>query len=612
MFEDEEVWLSFWRTIQFALISLPVHLGSALFIALLLNSKHVIGKSMYRTLFYMPTMIPLVATVLIWSGVLNEQTGWINVIIEKLTGFDATGHNGLRWLADPDLVYIAYTMLGLWGIGNAMIVFLAGLQGVPSELYEAAEIDGANWWQKLYKITIPMVTPVIFYQLVLGVIGALQYFLVPFVLNGGSGFPEGKTRFYMIYFYKQAFAFFNMGYAATLAWLMFIVALVITIILFGSARYWVFMRQRSGKMAAESGTYTTEQERAQVYAQPRFSKRTREWLLNVFLTGATLILLVAFLIPMAYGVTTALKTNNQITETGAPWWPALARTFEYEGKEYEVYLVPIDGNVKRMALYKKGRKASLLIDIENPEQGPIEWEGNWRKLKRDWVFAPQWQNFKHAWDTIDFPLLLRNTLMYAGITTFGAVMSASLVAYGFARFRIPGKQILFMMMLSTVILPGAVTLIPTYYVFFRIGWVGTWKPLIIPTFFSWGTNVFLLRQFFLTIPRDLDEAAMIDGANPLRIFLSIILPMSKPALTAVALFHFFWAWNDFFGPLIYLAGNPDKYPITVGLTEFNNLYSQSTNLIQAASLISAVIPLMVFFFAQRVFMQGVVMTGVEK
>jgi multiple sugar transport system permease protein len=169
-----------------------------------------------------------------------------------------------------------------------------------------------------------------------------------------------------------------------------------------------------------------------------------------------------------------------------------------------------------------------------------------------------------------------------------------------------------MLMLSTVILPGAVTLIPTYFVFLRIGWVGTWLPLIVPAFFSWGTNVFLFRQFFLSIPRDLDEAAMMDGANPLRIFLFIILPLSTPALTAVALFHFFWAWNDFFGPLIYLAGHPEKFPITVGLTAFNTLYSQSTNLIQAASLISAVLPVIVFFLAQRVFMQGVVITGVEK
>ena len=240
LFVDEEVRLSFVRTIHFAAISLPISLGFALFLAILMNSEHVMGKNIYRTLFYMPTMIPLVASVLIWNGVLNEQTGWINVMIEWLTGIEATGTEGIRWLANPQLVYYAYTMFGLWAVGNAMIIFLAGLQGVPTEIYEAAEIDGANYWQRLFRITIPLITPVIFYQLVLGVIGSLQYFLAPFVLNGGTGFPEGKTRFYMVYFYKQSFSFFNMGYGATLAWLMFIVALIITIILFGTARYWVY------------------------------------------------------------------------------------------------------------------------------------------------------------------------------------------------------------------------------------------------------------------------------------------------------------------------------------------------------------------------------------
>jgi ABC-type sugar transport system permease subunit len=196
---------------------------------ILLNSKNVLGKNLFRTLFYMPTMIPVVAVVLIWAGVLNEQTGWINVFIERTTGIKAVGTQGLRWLADPSLVYYAYTMFGLWGVGNAMIIFLAGLQGVPTELYEAAEIDGANWFQRLFSITIPMITPVIFYQLVLGVIGSLQYFLAPFVLNRGTGFPEGMTRFYMVYFYKQSFSFFSMGYGATLAWLMFIFALIVTI-----------------------------------------------------------------------------------------------------------------------------------------------------------------------------------------------------------------------------------------------------------------------------------------------------------------------------------------------------------------------------------------------
>jgi multiple sugar transport system permease protein len=330
------------------------------------------------------------------------------------------------------------------------------------------------------------------------------------------------------------------------------------------------------------------------------------------LTGLTLAVLFLFLIPMVYGIVTALKTDSQFSKVGAPWYPASEEQFTYQGDTYDIYLVPMEGEVRELALVKKGRKSSMFVDPQNVEAGPFEWEGQWRQLERTWTTDPQWVNFVETWNAIDFPVLLRNTVMYAGITTIGAVASASLVAYGFARFRIPGKNILFMLMLSTVILPSAVTLIPTYFVFLQLGWVGTWLPLIVPAFFSWGTNVFLMRQFFMSIPRELDEAAMIDGAGPFRIFISVILPQSVPALTAVALFHFFYAWNDFFGPLIYLAGNPEKFPITVGLTAFNNLYSQSTNSIQAASLISAVIPVIVFFFSQRVFLQGVTFTGVKK
>lgn len=341
-------------------------------------------------------------------------------------------------------------------------------------------------------------------------------------------------------------------------------------------------------------------------------RKMRNLMARVAITCLALAVLSLYMLPMAYGIMTALKTDSQFSKTGAPLWPATEGQFTYEGKNYDIYSVPVDGENRDLALVVKGRSRSSFIDPENVEAGLIEWEGVWRQLERTWEFDAQWENFVKAWDTINFPRLLRNTVMYAAITTFGAVMSAALVAYGFARFRIPKKNVLFMLMLSTVILPGAVTLIPTYFVFLRLGWVGTWLPLIVPAFFSWGTNVFLLRQFFMTIARELDEAAMIDGAGPFRIFVSVILPQSVPALTAVGLFHFFYAWNDFFGPLIYLAGNPEKFPITVGLTAFNNLYTQSTNLIQAASLISAVIPIIVFFLAQRVFMQGVVITGVEK
>lgn len=241
LFLDEEVRLSFIRTFRFALISLPLGLGFSLYLAILLNSKHVLGKALFRALFYMPSMIPLVASTLIWNGVLNEQTGWVNRIIEYLTGIQAVGIEGLRWFNDPQLVYYAYAMIGLWGVGGAMIIFLAGLQSIPTELYEASKIDGAGWFRQLISITLPLLTPVIFYQLVLGVIASLQYFLVPFVLtNGGNGNPEGMTRFIYIYFFKQSFGFFNMGYGATIAWLLFIVAMILTLILFGTARFWVY------------------------------------------------------------------------------------------------------------------------------------------------------------------------------------------------------------------------------------------------------------------------------------------------------------------------------------------------------------------------------------
>jgi len=239
----------------------------------------------------------------------------------------------------------------------------------------------------------------------------------------------------------------------------------------------------------------------------------------------------------------------------------------------------------------------------------IEWEGRWRTLEPVWEIDVQWSNYPEAWVAIDFLKLLGNTLFYAILSTIGAVGSSTLVAYGFARFDFPFKNILFGLVMATIILPGAVTLIPRYAFFNYIGWVGTWYPLIVPVYFANAYNVFLLRQFFLGIPRDLDEAATIDGAGPFRTFWSIILPNAKPALTAVILFHFFFAWNDFMEPLIYLAGNPDKFPITVGLTGFNNLYTQQTNLIMAVSIISLVIPLAIFFFAQRIFLEGIQIGG---
>jgi len=239
LLNDPDTWKSLKITFIFALISLPIGMFSAFSLAVLLNSRFLMGRNLFRTLFYAPTMVPLIASILIWSSVLNPQSGWVNRLIDVF-GFEARGANGLRWMDDPGLIYIAYSFIALWGIGNAMLINLASLQGVPSELYEASEIDGAGWTRRLLSITVPLVTPVIFYNLIISLIGLMQYFIVPWVLTNGTGYPEGSTQFYMIYFYKQAFTFQNMGYGAALAWLMFIIALIITIFLFATGRYWVY------------------------------------------------------------------------------------------------------------------------------------------------------------------------------------------------------------------------------------------------------------------------------------------------------------------------------------------------------------------------------------
>jgi multiple sugar transport system permease protein len=186
------------------------------------------------------------------------------------------------------------------------------------------------------------------------------------------------------------------------------------------------------------------------------------------------------------------------------------------------------------------------------------------------------------------------------------------VAYAFARFPIPGKNILFIILIGTIILPSQVTLIPTYAFFAKIGWTGTWLPLIVPHFFANAYNVFLLRQFFMTLPRELDEAAMIDGATPFQVLTKVIIPQAWAAIISVGLFHFIFAWNDFFTPLIYLLGKPELQPISVGVQIFNFQYGPRPELVQATSLMALALPVIIFFFAQKIFMRGVVITGVEK
>lgn len=227
-----------------------------------------------------------------------------------------------------------------------------------------------------------------------------------------------------------------------------------------------------------------------------------------------------------------------------------------------------------------------------------------------WPSHPLWHNYPNALDYFPFVRYALNTLRIAAPVAIGTTVSSSLVAYGFSRMRWPGRDLVFYLVLATLMIPSWVTLVPLYILFNRIGWVDTYRPLVIPAFFGDPFSIFLLRQFFLRQPQDLVDAARVDGASHLRIFIQIILPLSRPALAVVALFAFINSWTDFFNPLIYLS-NPDKYTLQVGLYNFFAQHFVNWPGFMAASVMVLAPVVVIFFLAQKTFIEGITFTGLR-
>lgn len=234
------------------------------------------------------------------------------------------------------------------------------------------------------------------------------------------------------------------------------------------------------------------------------------------------------------------------------------------------------------------------------------------------VFPPQliprpveWANYIEAVREISFLRYTLNTLYLVVLSLVGTLVSNSLIAYGFSRIEWPGRDILFFVVIATLMIPFAVLMVPLYMLFRGLGWIGSFKPLWVPHCFGAAFNIFLLRQFFLTIPRDLSDAAKIDGASELRIFWTIIIPLVKPALAVVALFHFIYMWRDFLGPFIYLT-DTDMFTLSLGLQQYQSMNATDWHLLMAASSMLTFPIIILFFFTQRTFIQGISLTGLKQ
>jgi multiple sugar transport system permease protein len=333
--------------------------------------------------------------------------------------------------------------------------------------------------------------------------------------------------------------------------------------------------------------------------------------------GHTLVFTIGlfFLVPALWMIFTAFKTDKDVFRFPPTLLPQDNLLVEVNGEQLPVYKVPVEDIIRELALLDISEGKGTFVDPENPTE---TLQVRMRLAEPVLTVSFQWHNFPDAMQRsarpgikVNFWTYLKNTTVVAVLAIIGTLLSCAPAAYGFARLRWPGRDMVFILVLSTIMLPYQVTMIPLFLFFTEtLNWGDSILPIVVPTFFANAFDIFLLRQFFRSIPEDLLDAARVDGASELRIFLNIVLPLSKPVLATITIFTFLWAWNDFLGPLLYL-NNPENFTMALGLQDFQGQRNTAWNLLMAASTVFTIPIIILFFFAQRTFIEGIKLTGTK-
>jgi len=351
------------------------------------------------------------------------------------------------------------------------------------------------------------------------------------------------------------------------------------------------------------------------------ARKARNFFKSLFSHAAITFIGLFFLIPFLWMLITAFKSSEDVFHTPPRWLPYDNVRVEVNGEQLPLYNVQTEAGVKQLAAVKIVEGVGTFVDPANPGQ-VMEYEiqqGATKIAEPIMHISFRWQNFSDAMARgsrpgvgASFWVYFKNSLIIAFFSIVGTLFSNTPVAYAFARLKFPGRDILFLLILSTMMLPFQVTMIPIY-LFFNdtLHWGNTFLPLIIPTFFANAYDVFLLRQFFRTIPEEMCDAARVDGASEWQIFTRIIIPLSIPVLATVTVFTFLWAWNDFTGPLLFLT-SPKNFTMALGLQDFQSQRTMIWNQLMAAATVFTVPIVVAFFFAQKTFIQGIKLTGLKE
>lgn len=348
----------------------------------------------------------------------------------------------------------------------------------------------------------------------------------------------------------------------------------------------------------------------------RWKRPTRDAAGYAILTAFSFL----FVGPFLWMLSTSLKTDSQVLSAETRWLPTIPTVKVHRQDEnglwQDVYQPILNANPPHSS-----GVADVIIEKENENgtsnirgvvDGKLTEPGTAKNtdLHPAHRFAPQWHNYPDALTSFPFVRYTLNTLVICLLTMIGTVLSAALPAYGFARLKWKGRDALFFLLIATIMLPPQVTMLPVFLIFRALHWTGTLLPLVVPSFFGSAFHIFLLRQFFLTIPQELSDAARIDGCSELGILWRILAPIARPALATVALLSFTSAWMDFAGPLIYLH-DERAYTLAIGLMAFLGRHGGEWSLLMAASMVMTVPMLVLFFFAQRTYIQGIALTGLK-
>ncbi len=346
---------------------------------------------------------------------------------------------------------------------------------------------------------------------------------------------------------------------------------------------------------------------------------TRQAILHLVLVTGSL----GFMFPFGWMVVTSLKEDEDMSKFPPVWIPRQQVKTVVDGEPRGLAMATYQGRRVKVAVLKEFESGIRQLRVLEPaDVAGAEFELHRKQIEKIKAFAPVWKNYPDALkflppETKSGAVFLTNTLWLSGITVLGTILSGSLVAFSFARLRWPGRDILFVVLLSTMMLPGAVTLMPNFLLYRELGWIDSLRPLWVPAWLgsqSSGVNsvfnIFLLRQFFLTIPYDLEDAAKIDGCSFFGIYWRIMLPLIKPALAAVTILTFMQSWNNFLGPLVYVS-SPIKMPLSYALALYQSAHAAEPGLLMAAAVMMIVPVILLFFFTQRYFIQGVTLTGMK-